>query len=358
MSTSRPPHSNLPKFLRNDEVTQECQALLSTLPKEKTRLMTLYKYQGFWYNALWLEGVLECQPHFQAQDTDILLATTPKSGTTWLKALMFTLVNRKDCPIITEDHPLVTTNPQDLVPNLEFDLYANNQVPDLASFASPRLFSTHLPFTSLPKSVHESACKLVYLCRDPKDVFVSLWHFSNKLRPQNLDIIAFEETFHKYCKGVSFYGPFWDHILGYWNESLRNPEKMLFLKYEDMKEQPRLHLRRLAQFMHCPFSAKEETEGVVDEILRLCSFGNLRNLEVNKDGKLSSGFENSAFFRRGEVGDWKNYLTAEMGDQLDEIIEEKKKRHGVGQREPALMPVEPDPNHRPNQKLIQKMKMK
>ncbi|KAK3039821.1 hypothetical protein RJ639_027134, partial [Escallonia herrerae] len=304
MSTSQPPH-----FSRDDEATQECQALLSTLPKEKTRLITLHKYQ--------VRGVLACQQHFQAQDTDILLATTPKSGTTWLKALMFTLFNRMHCRPITNDHPLVTTNPHDLVPFLEFDLYANNQVPDLASFASPRLFSIHLPFTSLPKSVHESACKLVYLCRDPKDVFVSLWHFSNKLRPQNLEIISLEETFHKYCKGVSFYEPFWDHILGYWNESLRNPEKLLFLKYEDLKEQPRLHLRRLAEFMHCPFSAKEETEGVADEILELFSFGNLRNLEVNKDGNLS------AFFRRGEAGDWKNYLTAEMGDQLDEIIEEK-----------------------------------
>ncbi|KAK2968854.1 hypothetical protein RJ640_008021 [Escallonia rubra] len=262
------------------------------------------------------------------KENDILLATNPKSGTTWLKALMFTLLNRKDCPI-TKDHPLVTTNPHDLVPFLEFDLYANNQVPDLASFASPRLFSIHLPFTSLPKSVHESACKLVYLCRDPKDVFVSFWHFANKLSPQNVEIISFEETFHKYCKGVSICGPFWDHILGYWNESLRNPEKILFLKYEDMKEQPRLHLRRLAEFMRCPFSAKEETEGVVDEILELCSFGNLRNLEVNKDGKVSTGAESSAFFRRGEVGDWKNYLTAEMGDQLDEIIEEKFSESGL-----------------------------
>ncbi|KAK2968856.1 hypothetical protein RJ640_008023, partial [Escallonia rubra] len=80
-----------------------------------------------------------------------------------------------------------------------------------------------------------------------------------------------------------------------------------------MKEQPQLHLRKLAEFMHCPFSAKEETEGVVDEILGLCSFG----------WKIVFGIENSAFFRKGEVGDWKNYLTAEIGDRLDKIIEEK-----------------------------------
>ncbi|KAK3035618.1 hypothetical protein RJ639_033210 [Escallonia herrerae] len=231
MPTSQPPLSDLHKFLKEDELTQEGNPLLSTLPKEKEMLAPIYKYQGFWHSAWQLGGVLACQQHFQAQATDILLVTTPKSGTTWLKALMFTLVNRKHCPI-TKDHPLVGTNPQDLVPFLELNLYANNKVPDLASFASPRLFSTHLPFVSLPKSVHESACKLVYLCRDPKDAFVSLWHFTNKLRPQNLEIISLEEAFNKYCKGVNICGPFWDHILGYWNERLRNPENILFLKYD------------------------------------------------------------------------------------------------------------------------------
>ncbi|KAK3035954.1 hypothetical protein RJ639_031377 [Escallonia herrerae] len=321
MSTSQNPLSSFDKFLK-EEVTEECKALLSTLPKEEVMLSTLYKYQGFWCAARPLAGVLACQQHFQAQDTDILLTTTPKSGTTWLKALMFALINRKHSPI-TKDHPLIANNPHDLVRYLELDLYVNHQVPDLASFTSPRLFSTHLPFVSLPKSVHQSACKLVYLCRDPKDTFVSLWHFTRKLRAQNPEIISFEAAFHNYCKGVNPFGPFWDHILGYWNESLRNPEKLLFLQYEDMKKQPRLHLRRLAEFIRCPISAQEETEGVVDEILGFCSFDNLRNLKVNKDGRVSTGVENSAFFRRGEVGDWKNHLTAEMGDRLDKIIEEK-----------------------------------
>uniref|UniRef100_A0A0E0CEM0 Sulfotransferase n=1 Tax=Oryza meridionalis TaxID=40149 RepID=A0A0E0CEM0_9ORYZ len=39
--------------------------------------------------------------------------------------------------------------------------------------------------------------------------------------------------------------------------------------------------------------------------------------------------ENSVFFRKGEVGDWKNYLTEEMAKKLDAVVEEKLKGSGL-----------------------------
>jgi len=217
----------------------------------------------------------------------------------------------------------------DLVPFLELKLFVDQQVPDFASFTSPRLFSSHIPLLSLPESVKSSKCKIVYLCRNPMDTFVSHWHFTNKFRPEKKGVNSLEEVFDRFCRGVSLYGPFWDHVLGYWKESLDNPSKVIFLRYEEMKEKPNLVLGRLAEFLGCPFSPEEEASGLEDEILRLCSFDNLSNLEVNKTGKLSSGEENSAFFRRGEVGDWKHFLTAEMVDRLNRISEEKLKNSGL-----------------------------
>lgn len=127
---------------------------------------------------------------------------------------------------------------------------------------------------------------------------------------------------------MSLYGPFWDHVLGYWHESLKNPEKVLFLKYEEMKAEPELYLRKLAEFLNCPFSTKEENERVVEGILEICSFDNLSNLKVNKEGKSPYGMDHSVLFRKGEVGDWKNYLTTQMVDRLDNICYEKL--HGSG----------------------------
>ncbi|XP_062162954.1 cytosolic sulfotransferase 5-like [Alnus glutinosa] len=334
MASVQPP-STLPKYLQEDELTQEyCSDVdISSLPREKGWLASyLHQYQGCWISTRYMKGVVAFQKHFQAHDADILLVSTPKAGTTWLKAILFALVNRMRYPDPRQQHPLLTNNPHVLVPFLDINLYTETQVPDLTSFASPRLFSTHLPFVLLPASVKadSSACKVVYLCRNPKDTFVSLWHFTNKLRPTSQGTNSLEEAFDMFCKGVSLYGPYWDNVLGYWKKSLENPQKILFLTYEEMKEQPATNLRRLAEFLGCPLSPEENAQGVVDNILRLCSFDNLSNLEVNKSGKLSAGEENNAFFRRGEVGDWMNHLTTEMMEKLDRITEEKF--HGTGLR--------------------------
>ncbi|GFP87284.1 cytosolic sulfotransferase 5 [Phtheirospermum japonicum] len=140
---------------------------------------------------------------------------------------------------------------------------------------------------------------------------------------------SINDVFEKFCDGVSLFGPFWDHVLGYWNLSKENPDRILFLRFEDVKEKPGIYLRRLSGFLGCPFSGEEEETGVVDEILRLCSFDNLRGLEVNMNGRLESGEVNSAFFRKGEVGDWRNCLDRGMVDRLDGISEERFRGSGL-----------------------------
>lgn len=126
-----------------------------------------------------------------------------------------------------------------------------------------------------------------------------------------------------YCRGVIGYGPFWDNVLGYWKESLKRPQKVLFLMYEDLKEDIIFQMKRLAEFMSLPFSLEEESEGVIEDISRLCNFNNMRELAANKTGKSYRQFENKTFFRRGEVGDWINHFTPDMVERLNKVIEEK-----------------------------------
>ncbi|XP_073525480.1 uncharacterized protein [Phyllobates terribilis] len=189
------------------------------------------------------------------------------------------------------------------------------------------LLSTHLSYKSLPKSILDCDCKIIYICRDPKDTFISLWHFKNKIRPNkdSTEPIPLEQAFDLYCRGVSPFGPHWDHILGYWKASLDHPDKVLFLKYEDMLNDPVLYLKRLAEFMGYPFSDEEVIDGVDVKIVQTCSFESLCNINMStKTAAIASKqkgepLNGPVFFRNGKVGDWKNYLTQEMADKIDQI---------------------------------------
>ncbi|XP_055827909.1 flavonol sulfotransferase-like [Solanum dulcamara] len=301
--------------------------MLTRLPKEKGwRTEHLYQYKSFCFTLGALKGVKSTQQCFKTEPTDIFLATSPKSGTTWFKALTFAIMNRDRFDF--SSHPLLTNAPHDNLPYLEAIIRDEASYNDYRISSSPHcLFATHIPYSLLPISVMSFGCKIVYVFREAKDVFISNWHYMKKLRPKDLPSFPMEEAFDLFCKGVSHYGPFWDHVLGYWNASLENPDKVLFLNYEDMKKDPVVCVTKLAKFLDKPFCLEEEREEVVQKIVRLCSFENLSSLEVNKTGvqKFGSHYavENRHFLRKGEVGDWRNHLTVEMAQQLDEIIKQK-----------------------------------
>ncbi|CAK7336387.1 unnamed protein product [Dovyalis caffra] len=312
---------------RESKPKNDLQDLLATLPSEKDwDGAPLYFYKGVWYPVFAIRGALSFQQHFIAQDTDIILASMPKSGTTWLKALTFSVVNRNIYS--PKESPLLTTPPHELVRFCEMDLYSKIQLPDIEKLPSPRIFSSHFHYETLPLSIRDSNCKIVYICRNPLDQLVSYFHFARKFERENMEpLSSIDEGFDNVCSGIQCYGPFWDSVLGYWKASIERPDKVLFLKYEDLKEDISSNLKKLGEFLGLPFSEKEEKEGVIEEISKLCSFDNLKDLEVNKTGVFEcAGAPNSTFFRKAKVGDWCNYLSPSMAERFGKIVEEKMAR--------------------------------
>ncbi|PIA38111.1 hypothetical protein AQUCO_02800037v1 [Aquilegia coerulea] len=280
---------------QGDEVLSqpsEFQELLQSLPIRKGITNTLlYLYDGFWFDQPSLEAVIAFQQNFEAQDTDIILVTAPKSGTTWLKSLVFAITHRFQYTLSDENHPLATNNPHGVVPFLEF-IYRDNKSPHIP-LGRHRLFATHLPYTLLPESIKTSKCRIIYLCRNPRDTFVSMWHFSYKMLLKidpSWQFPSVEESLERYCEGVSLFGPFWEQILQYWKLSNERPEKVLFLKFEDLKRDIIAQCKKVADYV--PWA------------------------------------ENGLFFRKGEIGDWKNLITTSMAEKLDQLVEQKL--HGSG----------------------------
>lgn len=275
---------------------------------------------------------MSAQDHFKSQPSDIILCSSMKTGTTWLKALAFAIVTRNHHYFDDSTHPLLHKVPHECVPIIEIDMTQASST--RATFELP-LLSTHMPYCSLPRSILESdQCKIVYIWRDPKDVFVSMYLYLKKIAIQkNLDLLPLEKCFELFCEGVSLSGPYWDHVLGYWKANLDNPERIMVVKYEEMREDATSYVKKLAQFMGYPFSPEEEETRVVDKIVNMCSFENLSNLEVNKTGKHREGtpisVQNDVYFRKAKVGDWENHLSPEMATRMDEITEQKMGSSGL-----------------------------
>lgn len=302
--------------------------IISTLPREYGWKAhgDLCLYQNFWCFSYLIEGAMFAQDHYNAQPTDIFLCSVPKSGTTWLKALTFSIVTRTQFDNSTT--PLLFQGPHNCLTLLEIDFYRKGMKPEPGTLP---LVASHLPYSSLPKSVIDSGCKIVYVCREPKDAFVSTWHYTRKLPHGVEEPMSLEDAFELFCNGVSDFGPYWDHVLGFWKASLERPEKILFLKYEELMKKTVFYVKRTAEFMGYPFSLEEEKEGKIQSIVEFCSFEKLSNLEINKTGKYSEDIpvENKALFRKGKVGDWKNYLTPEMAERLDGITKQKLGEFGL-----------------------------
>uniref|UniRef100_J3MCZ4 Sulfotransferase n=1 Tax=Oryza brachyantha TaxID=4533 RepID=J3MCZ4_ORYBR len=218
-------------------------------------------------------------------------------------------------------HPLRRLNPHQCVPFLE-GLFARGQQAKLDALPSPRLMNTHMPLAMLPSAGGGGGgCRVVYICREPKDMAVSMCHYTRRVMPR----VSFAETFESYCDGAKIYGPFWDHILGYWRASSATPDTVLFLRYEELLRDPAGNVRKLAQFVGLPFSEAEEEAGMVGAIVALCSLDNMRGFEANRTGYVDAQrrIPRETLFRKGVAGDWVHHMTPEMARRLDDIVADK-----------------------------------
>ncbi|CAI0437808.1 unnamed protein product [Linum tenue] len=280
------------------------------------------RIEGVWYHARHVESIAAFRSEFEPRKDDILLTSFVKTGTTWLKALCCNILDEEDNDV------LATRNPHEVVPTIEI-AFLQDRVQHMLLNSSPersRLLHAHLPYSHLPEKVRSSSppgCKLVHVARNPKDTLVSMWHFYNKNEKLYTNgPFPLERAVEIFCGGVVPWGPFYDNVLGYWEESRKRPEEVLFFRYEDLCRNPEEQVRKLASFL-----GRETSSMDVEKVLWRSSLNRLKELEVNKELKVNKDdavkegqrVGNSAFFRTGIVGDWKNYLTSDMAQRIDQL---------------------------------------
>ncbi len=225
--------------------------------------------------------------HYGKDDNEYFLVSYPKSGNTWLR---FLLANT----LVPNDEKITLLNIGEYVPDIhvpaQWKTITNHQ--SLFNSLAYKFVKTHDPF-----SLYYRNKKVIYLVRDGRDVLTSYYHYL-VTRKNGVSLSGLIE-------GDNTFGDWGGHVMSWENGKCK--EKIL-IHYEDLLADPVHELERL-----CDFLEWQPNHDVILRAVEKSSFQHLRSLEEKYGGLHSvtqSGGRKSAFFRKGETGDWKNLFSS------------------------------------------------
>ncbi len=146
-----------------------------------------------------------------------------------------------------------------------------------------------------------------FIWRNPLDVAVS-WAFHNGKNTTDADKSINENMTlsvnNKYQNQLQQQLLTWKDHVDSWKNNPNIP--VLMLRYEDMKLDSLATFRKAIAFLGWEHSDEE-----ILTALQKSSFKHLKKQEQSSKFKESTQ-KQTAFFRRGEIGDWNNHLTAKQ----------------------------------------------
>ncbi|TKS90194.1 Sulfotransferase family cytosolic 2B member 1 [Collichthys lucidus] len=273
----------------------------------------IYKvYKGVYMPAnLYTPQSLKYYEEFSFRPDDIIIATYPKSGTTWMQEIVPLIMSGGD-PASVETLPNWRR-----VPWMEVD---NTCKLNLEQRPSPRILSTHFQYAMMPPSFSEIKPKVIYVMRNPKDVFTSSFHFYGMTSflvnpgPQS-------EFLHKFLGGKVMFGSWFDHVKSWLNAE--DKDRIMYISYEEMIMDLKDSVARIAQFLEKPL----DTE-VMEKIADRCLFKNMKQNKMSNYSTVPREFMDqtkSEFLRKGIAGDWKTQLTVAEAEYFDAVYKDKMK---------------------------------
>lgn len=255
------------------------------------------------------------QRRYRPTASDVIVCTYFKCGTNWALQIAHQVAQRGGGDF-EHVHDVVPW------PDEENRTWSVGVGDDTVREASPtglRVIKTHATRENVPFT---DEARYIYVSRDPKDAFVSGYHF--------LGALVFGPLMPKVSIWLDFFlsknylmGAWPEHVAGYWAE--RHRPNVLFLTFEEMKQDLPAAVRRIAEFMEVRLTPAE-----FDEVCRRSTFEYMKTVDRKfHPGWISPlGSVGSRIMRRGRSGGSSELLDREQQLRIDDHCRRELERLG------------------------------
>lgn len=243
------------------------------------------------------------------EDDDIIIATYPKTGTTWIQYIVMQIMSKG------EYFPTFADALFKVVPYIEMV-----GVAAVHAQKKPRIYKHHIDYKLVKKN---NKSKVIYTYRNPEDTVVSYYHFSRNMESNfSLD---FNEFFDNFVTGKISYGDYFQHVLSFYDH--RNDDNLLMVSYEKLHANRKAEILRIAKFLHEEhYQRFLDDEELLNRIILHTSFDYMKKNLTSTHPDTLAGIRPEQpednfpkhFFRKGIVGDGKTALSDTQRQVLKE----------------------------------------
>lgn len=241
------------------------------------------KFTPFMQDSNLCRNFLDLIFDFHVRSDDTFVCSLAKCGSSWLQNIVWLLIHdldyktaesveRKQLIGDFEDRPTYMKGAAELMAadstrTLDEDLALKMAFTmSHERMESPRVIKTHLPIYALPKQIWSNGVKVVYICRNMKDMIVSEYHFWRNFFFVD---VKMDDVVNGVINNAWIYSSHMDHVLNFWKA--RHLSNVLFISYEDLLSESFATIKKISEFL-----GRDYTDEQLKELTEFTSFDNMR----------------------------------------------------------------------------------
>lgn len=230
--------------------------------------------------------------HVRIGADDVFISSYPRSGSTWLRFLLFDLLMDEEATFRSVNRYLPYVG-------------QHRQAPELLP-GGGRLIKTH-------ECYGRQVRKTIYLVRDVRSVVLSEYRFARYRQQYSSTLDAFLTDFIRGT--VNPFGSWRDHVEFWLHHGSQHRESFLLLRFEDMREDAGTTLKKAARFLELKPDDEAIERAIRNNDVREMRKKDARAIERIDETKIDRKY---GFIGEGATKAWREALTNEQVRRLED----------------------------------------